>query len=273
MKRLLTVQDISCVGKCSLTVALPVISAMGVEAAVLPTAVLSTHTAFPAPVFRDLTGDMLPMADHWKEMGLSFDGIAVGYLGSEEQVDAVLAIQEKFESFLFVDPVMGDNGRLYSRITESFTEKLKRLCAKADVVVPNVTEACCLAGEALTGKCDEAYAKVLLEKLKDLCSGTVLITGVSFGKKIGVVGRIGKTGEVFSCAQEKLPHSFHGTGDIFSAVCAAALVLGKSQKQAAQLAAEFTALTIRATMEENRDPRMGVCFEKMLHKLPQLLKQ
>lgn len=267
MKRLLSIQDISCVGKCSLTVALPVISAMGVEAAVLPTAVLSTHTAFPDPVFRDLTGDMENIAEHWKSNGIGFDGICTGYLGSEQQVDAVLAIQEKLGSFLFVDPVMGDNGKLYSRITESFAEKMKKLCSRADVMMPNVTEACCLAGVDPVGSCDEAFAKKLLEKLGELCSGTVLITGVSFGDRIGVVGRCGRTGEFCSYCQEKLPKSFHGTGDIFAAVCAAALVLGKDWKKAVAVAADFTAETIRVTMEEVRDPRLGVCFEKVLHRL------
>ncbi len=267
MKRLLSIQDISCVGKCSLTVALPVISAMGVEAAVLPTAVLSTHTAFPTPVFRDLTGDMDAIAEHWMTNGIGFDGICTGYLGSEAQVDAVLAIQEKLGSFLIVDPVMGDNGKLYSRITDSFVEKMKKLCSRADVLMPNVTEACCLAGCDPVGSCDEAFAKKLLDKLGELCSGTVLITGVALGDRIGVVGKCGRTGEFYVYSQEKLPQSFHGTGDIFSAVCAAALVLGKDWKKAAAMAAEFTAEAIRATIEEHRDSRLGVCFEKVLHKL------
>ena len=271
MKRILSVQDISCVGKCSLTVALPVISAIGVEASVLPTAVLSTHTAFPAPVFRDLTEDMMQMADHWHEMGISFDCIATGYLGSLQQAEAVAAIHEKFGSFLFVDPVMGDHGKLYSRITQDFVEAMKDLCRRAQVIVPNVTEACCLAGVAPVGACDEAFARMLLEKLSALCGGTVLITGVSFGEKLGVVGRDGTTKEFFSYSREKLPRSFHGTGDIFAAALAACFVLEKNWPQAIKIATDYTWETIRATMEENRDSRMGVCFEKTLPLLSGML--
>ncbi|MBR4863009.1 MAG: pyridoxamine kinase [Oscillospiraceae bacterium] len=272
MKRILSVQDISCVGKCSLTVALPVISALGVEAAVLPTAVLSTHTAFPSPAFRDLTEDMAVMADHWQKMGIAFDCIATGYLGSEQQATAVAAIYEKFGSFLFVDPVMGDNGKLYSRITRGFVEKMKDLCRRAQVIVPNVTEACCLAGVEPVGACDEAFAKMLLEKLGNLCAGTVLITGVSFGEQLGVAGRDGKTKEYFSYSREKLPRSFHGTGDIFAAALAACFVLEKDWSHAVKVATDYTWETIRATMEENRDPRMGVCFEKTLSRLPDMIK-
>ena len=267
MKRILSVQDISCVGKCALTVALPVISALGVEASVLPTALLSTHTAFPEPVFRDLTEDMIAMADHWQKMGISFDCIATGYLGSLPQVEAVAAIHEKFKSPLFVDPVMGDNGKLYSRITEDFVEKMKDLCRRAQVIVPNVTEACCLAGVDPVGDCDEAFAKILLEKLSALCAGTVLITGVSFGDKLGVAGRDGKTKEFFSYSREKLPRSFHGTGDIFAAALAACFAGEKDWHEAIKIATDYTWETINATITENRDPRMGVCFEKTLHLL------
>ena len=271
MKRILSIQDISCVGKCSLTVALPVISAMGVEVGLLPTAVLSTHTAFPSPTFRDLTEDMEAMAEHWKKMDINFDCIATGYLGSAQQAEAVAAIHEKFGSFLFVDPVMGDNGKLYSRITEDFIEKMKDLCRRAQVIVPNVTEACCLAGIAPVAACDEAFAKMLLEKLCALCTGTVLITGVSFGEKLGVAGMDSKTKQFFSYSREKLPRRFHGTGDVFAAALAAGFVLGKDWSQAIKIATDYTWETIRATIEENRDPRMGVCFEKTLPLLSQML--
>lgn len=272
MKRILSVQDISCVGKCSLTVALPVISALGVEAAVLPTAVLSTHTAFPAPAFRDLTEDMPAMAAHWQKMGIRFDCIATGYLGSEQQAAAVLEIHEKFGCPLFVDPVMGDNGKLYSRITDGFVGKMKDLCRRAQVIVPNVTEACCLAGISPVGECDETFAKMLLEKLGSLCGGTVLITGVSFGEKLGIAGRDGKTKEYFFYSREKLPRSFHGTGDIFAAALAAGFALEKAWPHAAKIATDYTWETIRATLEEDRDPRMGVCFEKTLSLLPGMLE-
>lgn len=271
MKRLLTIQDISCVGKCSLTVALPVISAMSVEAAVLPTAVLSTHTAFPKPIFRDLTGDMMGIADHWQQNAVTFDGICSGYLGSPEQVEAVLAIHKQFPGMLIVDPVMGDNGRLYDRIDGTFAEKMRTLCAQADVIMPNVTEACYLAGVPYADD-SERFAGTLLEKLSNLCAGTVIITGVDFGGDcIGVVGSDQK--ENFAYAQARLSQSYHGTGDIFCATCAGALLLGKDWKAAAVLAADFTAQCIRATMDENRDKRFGVCFEKAIPWLLEMIKK
>lgn len=271
MKRILTVQDISCVGKCSLTVALPVLSAMGVETAVLPTSVLSTHTAFPAPVVQDLTGLLVPMADHWQRIGAKFDGVYTGYLGSEQQVDAVLQMVRRFApQMLFVDPVMGDNGRLYSGLDSAYIQKMRALCAKADVLVPNMTEACFLTDTPYREDGGEAFIGQLLEKLTAMSCGIVLITGVSFEPgKTGVMGCNGATGDRFYYGQDKLPESYHGTGDVFSSVCAGALLLEKPWQAAVKLAADFTAECIRVTMEETRDKRFGVCFEKAL---PGLIK-
>lgn len=268
MKRLLTVQDLSCVGKCSLTVALPVISAMGVEAAVLPTAVLSTHTAFPSPAVRDLTGDMEVISDHWKQIGVTFDGIYTGYLASVEQVERVLALRERFPCFLLVDPVMGDNGNLYSRIDEAFAGKMAQLCAVADAIVPNLTEACYLTGTPYPERYDEAFIRVLLKKLTAMGCPLVAITGVSFdGDTVGVMGYNRKTGEFYHYTHKKLPESYHGTGDIFTAVCAGAMVQGNSWEQALKQAADFVLRCMELTAAESRDKRYGVCFEKALPEL------
>ena len=267
MKRILTVQDISCLGKCSLTVALPVLSALGVETAVLPTAVLSTHTAFPGPAICDLTLQIAPIMEHWQTIGAEFDGIYSGYLGSPEQVDAVLELDRRFTpGMLFVDPVMGDGGKLYSGFDAAFVEKMKTLCAKARVIVPNITEACLLTDTPYCEDPDEAFTERLLEKLSRLCSGTVLITGAGKPGTTGAVGR-DPEGNTFSYFREKLPQNFHGTGDAFSAICAGMLLQGKTLPETLSVAAEFTARCIQCTMEESRDKRYGLCFEKALPSL------
>ena len=273
MKRILTVQDLSCLGKCSLTVALPVISAMGVEAAVLPTAVLSTHTAFSSPAVQDLTQMLTAAPQHWEQIGATFDGIYTGYLSCEEQVDRVLAIAEQFRSpdcFLMVDPVMGDGGKLYSRITPNMSQKLRRLCSRADVVVPNLTEACCLTDTPYRDDPDEAFIKELLHKLTENGSAVAMITGVSFSKdQIGIAGYEKATDTYLYYSHQKLSVSLHGTGDVFSAVCTGALAQGKSWNDAMTLAGDFTLRCMEQTLAQPRDPRFGLCFEAAL---PYLMK-
>lgn len=271
MKRLLSVQDLSCLGKCSLTVALPVISAMGVEAAVLPTAVLSTHTAFPSPVVTDLGNMLEPVSRHWAQIGAGFDGICTGYLSSPEQAEQVLSVIRTLrtpDTLVLTDPVMGDGGRLYSRITPAFLEKMRLLCAGADMILPNLTEACFLTGTPYREGYDEDFLKALLIKLTDMGCAVAAITGVSLTEgQTGVVGYEKKTGAYFSHFHEKLPESYHGTGDIFCAVTAGGLMQGKGWQNALRQAAEFTCRCIRLTAEEGGDRRYGVCFEKALPSL------
>lgn len=266
MKRILTVQDLSCLGKCSLTVALPVISAMGVEAAVLPTAVLSTHTAFPSPAVTDLTLPMAAICDHWQQIGATFDGICTGYLGSPEQADQVLKLTKQLDcGLLVVDPVMGDQGKLYSRITPDFSAKMRQLCSKADLVLPNLTEACFLTDTPYPETYDPDFVGMLLRKLTNLGAEIAIITGISFEEgTTGAMGYEKATGERYHYRHEKLPSSYHGTGDIFCAVCTGALVRGQTWQEALRLAADFTLRTIRLTMDADRDKRFGVCFEKAL---------
>lgn len=277
MKRILTVQDISCVGKCSLTVALPVLAAMGLETAVLPTAVLSTHTGFPNPSFRDLTDGIAQISAHWQQVGVSFDGVCTGYLGSREQVAQILALAEQFcgdGSMLFVDPVMGDNGKLYAGIDAGLPENMAQLCARADVIMPNITEACFLTQTPYRETCDEAYIHTLLERLAALGCKVALITGVSFSAGTTGVAGYEKTGKTFfRYTQEKLPQSYHGTGDIFSSVCAGAMLLGRDWRDAIRLAADYTAECIRQTGLQDRDKRYGVCFEKAIGYLLKKLEQ
>ena len=171
MKRIVTVQDISCVGKCSLTVALPIISAMGVEASILPTAVLSTHTMFQNFTVKDLTDQIEPIAAHWKQENIAFEAVYTGYLGSFEQIDLMKQFFDDFKTdrnFIFVDPAMADNGKLYTGFDEAFAKHMATLCAKADVVVPNITEACFMTGVEYRETYDEVYVRKLLKKLAEI---------------------------------------------------------------------------------------------------------
>ncbi len=268
MKRIVTVQDISCVGKCSMTVALPILSAMGVETAVLPTAVLSAHTKFRDVTFHDLTDQIGPITSHWQREGVSFDGIYTGYLGSCAQVDQVAAFVDAFrtkDNIVIVDPVMGDNGRLYTGITDGLCEKMADLCRKADVILPNITEACRLTGIAYRDTYDHRYIEELLCGLCQICKGVSIITGVSFApEQTGVMGMDSRTGAVFFHSHEKLPQSYHGTGDIFAATFSGSMLLGKNCHHSVQIASDFTSACIRQTMCETRDDKYGVCFEAAL---------
>lgn len=268
VKHILTVQDISCVGRCSLTVALPIISALGVEASVLPTALLSTHTLFPSPAVCDLTEQLPHIAAHWRALGLTFDGIYTGYLGSLAQLEWVGDFIDEFrgEGFVFVDPVMGDHGRLYSRFTPDFAGRMARLCAKADVIVPNLTEACLLLGRPYIGeRYDEAQIRELLRALISLGAKKAIITGVSFSPEtLGAVAYDGEKGGYVSSFGARLGDSFHGTGDIFASVCVGMLAGGHSLGEAIETAVAFTCECIRQTIGSPRDKAFGVNFELAL---------
>lgn len=276
MKRIVTVQDISCVGKCSLTVALPIISAMGIEAAIIPTAVLSTHTMFSGFTVKDLTDQIKPITDHWKNEGITFDAMYTGYLGSFEQIDLMKEMADSFVkegSLLFVDPAMADNGKLYPAFNEEFAKYMATLCAKADYVVPNITEACFLLGEEYKEKYDESYVKSLLKKLTDLGAKTAILTGVSFEEgKTGVMGYDSAKDEYYYYSHKKQSRSYHGTGDIFSSTCLGGIVRGLSWKDAARIAADYTSESIRLTIEDPKGNDYGVNFEEAVPFLLESIK-
>ena len=271
MKRIVTVQDISCVGRCSLTVALPIISAMGVETSVLPTAVLSSHTLFPHPAFCDLTGEIPAITAHFREIGVTFDGIYTGYLGSLRQLALISDFIDKFrgDGFVFIDPVMGDHGRLYSRFTDAFVSQMKHFCSKGDVIVPNLTEACLLLDVPYPG---EHYTR---EQIRDLLRGLTslgakkaILTGVSFAPdELGAVAYDSENGQFFSRFGHRENGSFHGTGDIFASVCVGALAGGHPLGDAVGLAVDFTCECIRRTADSGRDKAFGVNFEAALPSL------
>lgn len=268
-KRILTVQDISCVGQCSLTVALPILSACGIETAILPSAVLSTHTAgFTGFTVRDLSGDMPAIAAHWQKEGIAFDCIYTGYLGSGEQVDYVL---ELFDKNLFpggsrvVDPAMGDNGKLYPAFDTAYVGEMKRLVAHADVVLPNITEAAFLTGMEYREQLDEDYVLALCKALCALGAGSVVLTGVGYEQgKTGVV--VYEQGKMQYYCHQRVPKGSHGTGDIYASAFVGAWLRGKDKLAAATIAADYTLECILAT-QDDPDHWYGVKFEPELPKL------
>lgn len=274
MKRILTIQDISCLGKCSLTVALPIISAMGVETVILPTAVLSTHTMFKNFTCKDLSDQLTPITDHWKSENVHFDAIYTGYLGTEEEIDTVIRIINEFkdeDTLVFVDPAMGDNGKLYPAFNEAYAKKNASLCAAADVIVPNITEASFMTDAPYRETYDEAYVRDLLGKLDALGAKTSILTGVSLSEgKTGVMGYDSEKKAFFSYQNDRIPASFHGTGDIFSSTVIGAIMNGLSWVDSCKLAADFTARTIEVTLEDPKKPWYGVNFESVI---PELLDQ
>ena len=273
MKKIISIQDISALGKCSLTVALPIVSAMGIECAVVPTALLSTHTQFQGWTFRDLTDEMEPIAEHWKKEGFRFDAIYTGYLGSFRQVDIVKRYFRDFGegAMRIVDPAMADNGKLYAGFTPDFPQKMAELLDGADLVLPNLTEACLLLGKEYRTDYDRRYVMDLLEGLLSRGAKNAALTGVSFEPgKLGVVSLSGTTGDFSEYYTEHLPVSFHGTGDIYSSAAVGALVNGMSAPEALALAADYTVECIRLTLQEEDHSWYGVNFEQAI---PYLLKR
>ena len=273
-KRVLTIQDISCVGQCSMTVALPILSACGVETCVLPSAVLSTHTAgFTGFTVRDLTEDMPGIMNHWRNEGIRFDAIYTGYLGSTLQIGYVADIFEKTAAegcVTIVDPAMADNGKLYPAFDGAYVEAMKGLCAKADFVVPNITEACFLTGVEYKTAYDRAYIDLLLEKLTGIGCKNVILTGVSYAPgKTGIV--VLENGVYAYYEHEFLTNSCHGTGDIYASAFVGALVRGKSAYEAAAIAGNYTLSCIRytATLDNHW---YGAAFEPCLGGLIEALK-
>ena len=273
MKKIISIQDISALGKCSLTVALPIVSAMGIECAVVPTALLSTHTQFQGWTFRDLTDEMEPIAEHWKKEGFRFDAIYTGYLGSFRQVDIVKRYFRDFGegAMRIVDPAMADNGKLYAGFTPDFPQKMAELLDGADLVLPNLTEACLLLGKEYRTDYDRRYVMDLLEGLLSRGAKNAALTGVSFEPgRLGVVSLSGTTGDFSEYYTEHLPVSFHGTGDIYSSAAVGALVNGMSVPEALALAADYTVECIRLTLQEEDHSWYGVNFEQAI---PYLLKR
>lgn len=272
MKRIVTIQDISCLGKCSITVALPIISAMGVETAILPTAVLSTHTQFSGFTVKDLQDQIEPISAHWKKENFHFDAIYTGYLASKEQIGLVSDFFDAFSeqgTLRFVDPAMADNGKLYVGFPDDFPKSMSTLCGKADIIVPNLTEACLMTGTEYKTEYDENYIQEILNKLAVLgTKKAVVLTGVSLDKSMtGFYGMYVESGKYFNFSHQKLDVSFHGTGDVFSSAVVGALERGKSLEDALKIAALFTVNSIKETLDNDPEKTYGVDFEAVIPKL------
>ena len=272
-KKILTIQDISCVGQCSLTVALPILSACGHETCILPSAVLSTHTAgFSGFTFRDLTDDIPAITAHWKKEGIAFDGIYTGYLGSTKQVAYVKEILDTMgakSAVRVVDPAFADNGKLYPIFDDVYVAAMRTLCPSADVLVPNITEACFLAGVEYKESYDEKYILGLLEALSTLGCNTIVLTGVGYAPdKTGVV--VYEKGKLSYYEHRKIAKGCHGTGDVYASAFMGALMQGKTLVEAAKIAADYTVLCIENTQG---DPThwYGVKFETALADLMKML--
>lgn len=272
MKRIVTIQDISCVGKCSLTVALPIISAIGIETAVIPTAVLSTHTAFKNFTYRDLTNDLPKIANHWKQEKFEFDGIYTGYLGSIEQIDMLKEFFKQFktsENFIFIDPVMADNGKLYAGFDTKFVRKMKELCKTADIIVPNLTEASYMLEKEYKESYSEQEIKNMLIELSNLGPKYVVLTGVSFkNNELGVMSYNKETNKFFTYFKEKVPAKYHGTGDIFASTLVGAITNNSTLEDGLKIAVDYVWETINDTYKTNKEDAYGVNFET---KIPYLI--
>lgn len=268
MKRIITIQDISCVGRCSLTVALPIISAAGVECGVLPTAVLSTHTAFDKFTFCDLTDEIEPISKTFSELNIDFDCIYTGYLGSFRQlslVDDFISAHKKEGTFVVIDPAMADNGKLYHGFTPEFAKAMANLVRHADLVVPNLTEACFMLDLPYTEEYDEDYIKDVLVRLTKLGAKRSALTGITFDNKtLGAYSYDSETGKFFYYANNYLPVRYHGTGDIFASATVGALMRGQSVENSLAVAVDYTHECIKLTMEDDDRRTYGVNFEQAI---------
>lgn len=272
MKRIATIQDISCVGRCSLTAALPIISAAGIECCGIPTAALSNHTGFPEFYIRDLTDDLPKISGTLKSLGITFDAIYTGYIASIAQMELIEDFIREFHTDnapIFIDPVMGDGGRLYSQITADYAEKMRSLCAKADIITPNLTEAALLLGEDHNDSPDKENIRDMLLRLVELGARSAVITGITNKNMIGVAAFDGSDFyEVFS---EKYDLACAGTGDIFSSALLAAIVREKGFERSLDIAVRFTSEAVKKTSADPERRFYGVNFEQALPLLIELL--
>ena len=274
-KRIATVQDISCFGKCSLSAAISVISAFGIEAVALPTAVLSTHTGagFCGYTFRDLTEDMRGITEHWSSLGIEFDAMYSGYLGSIEQIEIVEKFFLQFKTdknFIFIDPVMGDGGELYAGFDNNFVKKMYSLCSHADIICPNVTEAALLSGIPYEESHDTDYVRTLAHSLRDTGAKVIVITGLSRGKKFGAFCLDTMTGREYIACREHIPGTYYGTGDLFSSVMCSSLASGFDIEASLKKATDFVYRSILNTQDEADKYYYGVKFEPLLSTIKEI---
>lgn len=275
MKRIVSIQDISCIGKCSQTIALPVLSAMGIETSIIPTAILSAHTMFPDFTFRDLSEDIPKIKKHWLSQGVTFDGILTGYLGSVRQIEMISEIYRDFgtdNNVIVLDPVFADKGRIYPGFDMEYAGAIAGLCTQADYIVPNITEAAYIAGVPYMEICDMAYIENILDILTQRGVKNTIITSVHIGDENGIVCRLDNDRE-FSVFRKNIDTPFHGTGDLFASTFTGALLNGFSTEDAAALAVDYVNETLTATLKNNKHNWYGVDFEATLPYLMDRLQE
>lgn len=268
--RAVAIHDISCMGRCSLTVALPILSAAGIETSVIPTAILSTHTAgFRGYTFRDLTDDIQPIAAHWQTLGPSFDAIYTGYLGSFRQLEIVAGLFDSLggeDTLIAVDPAMADNGKLYPAFSAPFAAGMARLVARANLAVPNITEACLMLDAPYRERYDQDYILDLVKGICQLGPRRAVLTGVALAPgQLGAAAYDSRTGAFALAQAPRVPGYYHGTGDIYASALVAALLRGQELARAAQTAVDFVVRSIASTRAEaGADIKYGVNFEHVL---------
>lgn len=274
-KRIATIQDISGFGKCSLTVALPIISACGIEACAIPTALLSTHMGgLGRNTYKDLTDEIMPIAKHWSMLNLHFDALYSGFLGSYKQIEIVSQVFDMLKSsdtLVAVDPCMADNGKLYKLYDEEMVEGMKLLCRKADVLTPNLTEGFMLLNEEYKSDLNIKEVKAMIRKLADFGCKYIVITGINIDDSLGVACYDRKNEKFNFFGMPKIGISYHGTGDIFASVLISGLVKGINLEESALAAVKFCYQSIKRTFEMNIDERFGVNFEEFLPKINSVL--
>ncbi len=276
LKRIAAIHDLSGYGKCSLTIALPVISAAGIECSCLPTAVLSTHTGgFKGYTIRDLTCDMYNIAKHWSTLGIHFDAIYSGYLCNSHQagiLKEIINLLKDEKTMVIIDPVMGDNGKYYSNLGEEICNSFKKLCSYADIIIPNFTEASFLLNEEYKKPpYTHEYVEGMLKKLSNLGPSKIVLTGVSFNdNEIGAACYDSKTNKIHYALSKKIDISCHGTGDLFASALSALVVRGMDIDDALEIAIDFVHESIYRTYIRQTPPINGVDFEGAL---PQFIKR
>lgn len=272
IKKVAAINDLSGSSRCSLTVAMPVIGAMGIQCCVLPTAILSNHTGYRSFYFEDFTDGMEQFAANWQKQNLRFDCIYSGFLGSDRQIEIVERFIDRFADSgtkILIDPVMGDNGKIYSTYTEKMCSEMKKLAAAADVITPNITEACVLSGtDYKSESIDESDLRKMAEKIAALGAKNVVITGIINGSKVSnYIYRDGESTVVSSPLAKK---TYSGTGDLFASVVCGMITNGSDIISAVKAASDYTAMVTQKSCELGIAWEEGVCFELFMEELCRL---
>lgn len=273
-KNIVVIESLSCFGKSSVTVALPLLSVFGLSASVIPTVILSTHTGgYINPCKIDLEDFLEPTLNHWNNNNITFDGILTGYISSEKQIDVLVNKIDsiKKENTIFLcDPAFADNGKFYSGFSNDFAGKMLQLCKSADIITPNLTEACLLTDTAYKTEYDKEYIDSLLIKLYNLTDSTVVITGISFNDN-EIISAVIDNNRISYISSKKISGNFHGTGDIFASCVIGCMLRGKDIQSSVDLAMNYVSQCLEITSQNSNDERIGILFENQLENLLKLL--